>query len=139
MSTLAILVCAAAENAVAASSTTVKRVRRKFFMAGQESRFLGGSQHKMRRRSIGLVDKWIIGRMGTPIIQQSSSERPRPADAELELSVAAVERVGGDRNAIVQPQRAEVRDVQPDAEAEVVNGLRAEGIGSGVHGTNAIR
>src|SRR5580704_6691230 len=45
-STLAILVCADAENDIAASKTTVKIIKRKFFMVEKESTILRGSQHK---------------------------------------------------------------------------------------------
>src|SRR5665213_4239526 len=62
----------------------------------------------------------------------------RPAHAELELSAAAVVNVVVDGDAVVQPQRAEMRDVQPDAESPVVAVTAGEGISGGVHRADVV-
>src|SRR5665213_2982463 len=60
------------------------------------------------------------------------------ADAELELAAAAVEVVMVDGNAVVQPQRAEMRDVQPQAQPPVVAETGSKRISGGVHRADVV-
>jgi hypothetical protein len=53
MSTVATLVCAAAENAIATSTTAVSKVRRKILMGEKQITNGGGSQSKKYEQPTG--------------------------------------------------------------------------------------
>src|SRR5450756_2024769 len=63
----------------------------------------------------------------------------RITDTKLELAGGAIKFVRGDGDTVIQPQGAEVRDVQADAQTPVVEITAVEGIRAGRHGADVIK
>src|SRR5712692_9350853 len=48
------------------------------------------------------------------------SKRPLEASGELKAAMTSIEGIAADGNAVIEPERAKLRDVQPQADAPVV-------------------